>query len=91
MGWVSVRTKHDTSVSITIATLHLLCVDGGDLEVHRVDGGEDVGGALHDALPGLRHRDGGAPRQEDRLVPGAEGQDPREAALDQNNLGEDKD
>ena len=56
-----------------------------------MDGGEDVGGALHDALAGLRHRDGGAPRQEDRLVPGAEGQDPREAALDQNNLGEDKD
>jgi hypothetical protein len=41
---------------------------------------------LNDTLPGLRHRDGGAPGQEDGLVAGAEWQDAGKAALDQNNL-----
>ena len=51
-----------------------------------MNGGEDVGGALHDALAGLGHRDGRAPRQEDRLVAGTERKHARKSALDQNNL-----
>ena len=64
----------------------LLCIDGRNFEVHAVNGGEDVGGALHDALAGLGHRDGRAPRQEDRLVAGTEGKHARKSTLDQNNL-----
>ena len=63
-----------------------LFVDGCDLEVHGVRGGEDVGGALHHRLARLGHGDGRAPRDEDRLVPGTQRQDPREPTLDQHHL-----
>jgi len=62
------------------------CINGGNLEVHGVDGGEDVGSPLYNTLPGLRHGNRSTPGQEDGLVAGAEGEYPREPTLDENDL-----
>lgn len=59
-----------------------------DLHVEAVDGGEDVGGALHHDLPVLGHGQRGAVRDEHRLVPGAQGQVRVEVALHQDHLGD---
>ena len=53
---------------------NLLVVDLDDLHVEGVDGGEDVGGALHHDLPVLGHGERRAPGHEHRLVPRAQRQ-----------------
>jgi len=52
-----------------------LLVDVGYFHVHRVDGGEDVGGTLHHTLPGFGHGNRSAGGQKDGLVATAEGQE----------------
>ena len=51
-----------------------------------MDGGEDVGGALDDALAGLGHGDRGAAGDEHRLVAAAQRQVGHEVALHQDHL-----
>lgn len=64
----------------------LLVVYVDEAHVHGVDGGEDVRGALDDALPGLGHGDGGARGQEDGLVAAAERKEGEVPALNQHHL-----
>lgn len=51
--------------------LDSLFVDVRHSHVHRVDRGEDIGGALDDTFPCLWHSDGGARGHEDRFVTAA--------------------
>ena len=51
---------------------HLLVVHLDYLHVQGVDGGEDIGGALHHDLPVLGHGQRRAPRHKHGLVSGAE-------------------
>ena len=49
---------------------YLLGIDGGDFEIHAVNGSKDVCGSLYHTLPGLGHGHGSTPWQKDRLVAG---------------------
>ena len=69
-----------------VTTCFLHGVDGGYLEVHGVDGREDVCGPLDHAFARFRHRDRGAPGQEDGFVSWTEGQHAGEPALNQDDL-----
>jgi len=65
---------------------HLLFVDAGELHVHVVDGSEDVGGTLNDALTRLGHGHRRARGDQHRLVARAQRQVRHEVALHQNHL-----
>lgn len=54
--------------------------------VHRVNRGEDIRRALHDALAGLRQDHRGARGQENELVAIANGNERQEVALHENHL-----
>lgn len=62
--------------------LYSLFVYVNELHVHGVDGGEDVGGTLDDALPGLGHGDGRAGREEHWLVATTQWQERQVVSLD---------
>lgn len=53
-----------------------------DFHVHRVYGGEHIGGALHHAFAGLGHRDWRTGGEEDGFVAAAEWQVREVVALD---------
>ncbi len=67
-----------------------LGIDAGELHVHVVDGGEDVGGALDDALARLGHGHRRAARDQHRLVARAQRQVRHVLALHQNHLPKTK-
>ena len=65
---------------------NLRFVDVEVFHVHRVDGREDVGRALHDALARLRQYDGRAGGEEDRLVAVAQGDERQVVAFHEHDL-----
>ena len=65
-------------------------VDGGEFHVHVVHRGEDVGGALDDALARFRHGDRRARGDQHRLVARAQRKVRHEMSLHQNHLSDVK-
>lgn len=61
-------------VTITYTYINSLFIDMCNFHIHRMYGGKDIGGTLHHTLARLRHGNGCACGQKDRLVAAAERQ-----------------